>query len=98
MRLIRGSKAYSQIIQHVSHVAAVVQSISIGAFSFRDFTLTLQNISKVTPRWREEKEVFELSVNPITYDIISVYREIPRGGQKKPSQNILWAKFISFML
>lgn len=81
MNLTRGSKAYSQIIQHVSHVAAVEQSISVGAFSFRDFTLTLQNISKVTPCWQEEK-VFKLSVSPITYDIISIYQATSWGEKK----------------
>lgn len=71
--------AYSQIIKHVSHVASVVQSISIGAFSFRNFALTLQNISKVTPCCQEEKEVFRLSINPIICDMVSGHQEAPQG-------------------
>lgn len=79
MNQARESNAYSQIIKHVGHVATVVQSISIGAFSFRNFALTLQNISKVTPCCQEEKEVFRLSVNIIIHDIISGHQEVPQG-------------------
>lgn len=73
------SNAYSQIIKHVSHVATVVQSISIGAFRFRNFALTLQNISKVTPCCQEEKEVFRLSVKSIICDTVSGHQEVPQG-------------------
>lgn len=78
MNQSRESNAYSQIIKHVSHVASVIQSISIGAFSFRNFALTLENISKVTPCCQKEKEVFRLSVIPIIYDIISGRQEVPQ--------------------
>lgn len=95
MNWTRESKAYSQIIKHVSHVAAVVQSISIGAFSFRNFALTLQNISKVTPCCQEEKEVFRQSINPITHDIISGHQEVPWG--EKNLHKTFWRRKIYFI-
>lgn len=75
------SHTYLQIIQHISHVAAVVQGISIGAFSFRNLALALENISKVTPCCQEEKTVFRKSYNPITHDRLSKYQEVPQGDK-----------------
>lgn len=79
----RKQNAYSQIIKHVSHVASIVQRVSIGAFSFGNFALTLQNISKVTPRCQREREaLFRLSVLPITHDITSGRQEVPQGEKE----------------
>lgn len=75
------SHAYLQIIKHISHVAAVVQGISIGAFSFGNLALALENISKVTPCCQEEKRVFRKSYNPITHNRVFEYREVPQGDK-----------------
>lgn len=75
------SHTYLQIIKHISHVAAVVQGISIGAFSFRNLALALENISKVTPCCQEEKTVFTKSYNPITHDRVCKYQEVSRGDK-----------------
>lgn len=39
----------SQVIQHVSHVAAVIEGISIRLFSLLHLALALQDISEVSP-------------------------------------------------
>lgn len=75
----RESNAYSQIIKHVSHVASVIQSISIGAFSFRNFALTLENISKVTPRCQKKKEVFRL----VSFRLYMIYYQAVRKYHKE---------------
>lgn len=67
----KGSHIYLQIIKHISHVAAVIQGISIGAFSFRNLTLALQNISKVTPCCQEKKIVLRRSCSPIIHNLMS---------------------------
>lgn len=77
-----GSRAYSQVIQHIGHVAAVVQGISIGALGVGNLALALQNISKVTPCCQEEKAVFRTRDYPIRGSTVSEHQEGPWGGEK----------------
>lgn len=39
----------SQVVQHVSHVAAVIEGISVCLLSLVHFPLALEDISQVTP-------------------------------------------------
>ena len=39
----------SQVIEHVSHVAAVIESVSVSLFSLVHLSLALQDISKIAP-------------------------------------------------
>lgn len=84
------SHAYLQIIKHISHVAAVVQGISIGAFSFGNLALALENISKVTPCCQEEKTVFRKSCNPITRQSIQVSGS--SSGRQTPQRNYFYGR------
>lgn len=46
----------SQVVQHVSHVAAVIEGISVCLLSLVHFPLALEDISQVTPCCAVTKE------------------------------------------
>lgn len=66
-----------QIIKHVSHVTRVIQSISIGAFSFRNFALTWRTFPRLP--YVKKKEVFRL----VSFWLYMIYYQAVRKYHKE---------------
>lgn len=50
--MLKWKDTNSQVIQHVGHVAAVIEGVSVGLFSLLHLALALQDVSKVAPCWQ----------------------------------------------
>lgn len=49
----RQRQTNSQVVQHVGHVAAVVEGVPVRLLGLLDLALALQHVSKVSPSWQE---------------------------------------------
>lgn len=54
-KAIKDKQMNSQVVQHVSHVTAVIESVSVCLFSLVHLSLALEDISQVTPCCKVKK-------------------------------------------
>lgn len=54
------TNAHSQVVQHVGHISPVVQRIPVGLLSLCHLSLVLQDISQVSPSYREKQERYSV--------------------------------------
>lgn len=55
-RCLKSRHGNSQVVQHVGHVAAVIEGVSVRLFSLVHLPLALEDISQVTPCCLVSKE------------------------------------------